>query len=114
MFGDSIVEEHMCRAAGCPCDALRHRRIVRRHDVWSTRTDYIGCEERLNQICEPITVDAYVGVCIRYDVAARFGDADVSRCAETAVGNIDHPDAGMPMSNFAGAIPGPIVDEDDL
>ena len=42
VLGDAIVEQHVRRSARRARDALRHRRIVGRHDVRPARPDDVG------------------------------------------------------------------------
>jgi hypothetical protein len=66
---ETIVEQHVCRTAGCACDALRHGWIVRRHDVGTAGADDARVEERLNEEREPVAIGSYVGVGVRHDIA---------------------------------------------
>ena len=85
VLGDAIVEQHVRRAARRARDALRHRRIVGRHDVRAAGADDVGGEERLDEKREPVAIDARVGVGVGDDLAGRLGQADVARGAQAAV-----------------------------
>ena len=85
VLGDAIVEQHVRRSAGRARDALRHRRIVGRHDVRSAGADDVRGEERLDEERQPVAIDARVGVRVRDDLAGRLGEADVARGAQAAV-----------------------------
>ena len=91
-----IVEQHVRRTAGRASDALRHRRIVGRHDVRSAGADDVGGQERLDEEGEPVAVDAGVGVGVGDDLAGRLREADVARRAEAAVRNVDDANPGVP------------------
>ena len=85
VLGDAIVEQHVRRPARRARDALRHRRIVGRHDVRSARADDVGRQERLDEKRQPVAIDARVGVGVGDDLAGRLGEADVARGAQAAV-----------------------------
>ena len=95
VLGDAIVEQHVRRPARRARDALRHRRIVGRHDVRTAGADDVGGEERLDEIRQPVAIDARVGVGVGDDVAGRVGETDVARGAQAAVRNVDDADARM-------------------
>ena len=114
VLGGAIVEQDVRRPARRARDALRHRRIVGRHDVRPARSDDVGVEERLDEKRQPVAIDARIGVGVRDDLSGRFREADVARGAQAAVRNVDHANAGVALADLPGAILGTVVDEDDL
>ena len=114
MLGDAIVEQHVGRAARCARDRLGDRRIVGWHDVRPARADHVRGQKRLDEISQPVAVDADVGVGIRDDLPGGFGQADVARGAQSAVRDIDDTYARMAVSDRGRAIARSVVDEDDF
>ena len=55
VLGDAIVEQHVGGAAGGPGHALRHPRVVDRHDVGPAHGHDVGMEERLHQVGQPVS-----------------------------------------------------------
>ena len=114
VLGLAIVEQHLRRAAGGAGHALRHERIVGRHDVRAAGPDEGRREHRLHQIGEPVGIHADVGVGVGHDLAGGFGQADVAGRAQAAVGNVDDPDARVAPRAGARIVARPVVDDDDL
>jgi hypothetical protein len=50
VLGDAIVEQDVRRPARRPRNALRHRRVVRRHHVRAARSDDLRRQERLDEV----------------------------------------------------------------
>jgi len=114
MLCDAVVEHDVDRPTRGACDALRHPRVVRGHDVRSADARQVGGEQRLNEVRQPVGVDAYVRIGIRDDLAGSGGEPGVPSRAQAAVLQVDDTDTGMPLCDVPGRITRPIVDDDDL
>ena len=114
VLGNPVVQQHVCWAARCARDRLRHRWIVGGHDVRSSGSDDVRGQERLNEECQPVRVDPRVRVGVGHDLAGRVGEPDVASRAEAGVGRVDDADARVSMSDRARAIPRAVVDQNDL
>jgi hypothetical protein len=60
--------------------------IVVRHDVRPAGSHEGRRQQRLHQEREPVAIDAHVGVGVGDDLAGGFGQADVARRAQAAIG----------------------------
>ena len=110
----AIVEQHVRRTARRARHALRHPRVVGRHDVRTAGADERRREHRLHQIGQPVGIDAHVGVGVGDDLAGGLGQTEVARGAEAAVRNVDDADAGVAPRAGAGVVARAVVDDDDL
>ena len=114
VLGDAIVQQDVRRPPRGTRDALRHRRIVGRHDVRPPGADHIGDEKWLHEICEPVGVDASIRVRIRDDFAAGLGQTDVARRAQAAVRDVDDARAWMHSGDRRRLVARPVVHDDDF
>ena len=114
VLGNPIVEQHMCRCSRSPCDALRHWRIIRRHDVRPAGTDHVRRQKRLDEIREPVAIRPRVRIRIRDDVSGGLGQPDVPGRGQPAIRDVDHADASKLPGHFRGAISRSVIDDDDL
>ena len=114
MLGDAVVEHDVTGFAWRSRDTLRDPGIVGRHDVGAAGTGDIGEEHRLNQIGQPIRINA--GVCVRVgdDLAGRGGKANVTGRTESAVGRVDDSHGSISARDRRRGIARSVVDDNHL
>src|SRR5262249_18012263 len=85
VLGDRIVEGPVPRASGPRREPWPDPTAAFRRDVGPAPPNRVGRQERLNEICQPVRVDARIGVGVSDDLARRGAPPKVTRGAQTAV-----------------------------